>query len=312
MSHHKENYVNPSHTKKLFANMKRAGKDFSGRITPLFNTMMQEQKSKRKQRKEAEVAHDETEHEESVPTPSNDPLPSGEGSMQLNDLMLEKRRKFITTGLKRLNKVGAARRIESSNDSLGAQDDASKQGMRIKDIDADAEVTLVNETQERQDEDLMLNTGVLDGDEMFVDATTGEKDEQSTKIDDSTAGEAVTTAGVEDSAAGEAVTTVVVEDSSVPTIPTTVKETLAQALMEIKAAKPKAKGIVFHDLEKQKDQVAFDEDLARNIKAQLDTEIIEEERLERQKQEEANIALIESWENTQAMIKTDRLLAERL
>ncbi|GJR83279.1 hypothetical protein Tco_0154064 [Tanacetum coccineum] len=279
---------------------------------------------------DAEVAHDEAEHEESVPTPSNDPLPSGEDSMQLNDLMvlctklqkqvldlekaksdqaieiaslkkrvdkLEKRRKFRTTGLKRLKKVGAARRIESSNDSLGAQEDASKQGRRIKDIDADAEVTLVNETQERQDEDLMFDTGVLDGDEMFVDATTGEKDEQSTKIDDSTAGEAVTTAGIDDNTDGEAVTTAGVEDSDAPTIPTTAEETLAQTLMEIKAAKPKAKGIVFHDMEKQvsnptifviqpsikdkgkvimqepkrpltkKDQVALDEDLERNIQA---------------------------------------------
>ncbi|GKE64432.1 hypothetical protein Tco_1518593, partial [Tanacetum coccineum] len=333
------------------------------------------QKSKRKQRKEAEVAHDETEHEESVPTPSNDPLPSGEDSMQLNDLMvlctklqkqvldlekaksyqaimiaslkkmvdkLEKRRKFRTTGLKRLKKIGAARRIESLNDSLGAQEDASKQGMRIKDIDADAKVTLVNKTQEKLDEDLMFNTRVLDGDEMFVDATTGEKYEQSTKIDDSTAGEAVTTAGVDDNTTGEAVTTAGVEDSDAPIIPTTAEETLAQTLMEIKAAKPKAKGIVFHNLEKQvskptvsvtqssikdkgkgimqelerpltkKDQVSLDEDLAINIQAQLDAKIIEEERLERKKQEEANIALIESWENTKAMMEADRLLAERI
>ncbi|GJU51023.1 hypothetical protein Tco_1220578 [Tanacetum coccineum] len=35
-------------------------------------------------------------------------------------------------------------------------------------------------------------------------------------------------------------------------------------------------------------------------------------RLERQKKEEANIALIESWENTQAMMEAGRLLAERL
>ncbi|GJX12352.1 hypothetical protein Tco_0204110 [Tanacetum coccineum] len=40
MSHHKKIYVNPSHTKKIFANMKREGKDFSGRVTPLFATMM--------------------------------------------------------------------------------------------------------------------------------------------------------------------------------------------------------------------------------------------------------------------------------
>ncbi|GJR11343.1 hypothetical protein Tco_0793995 [Tanacetum coccineum] len=40
MSHHKKIFVNPFHTKKVFANMKRPGKDFSGRITPLFDTMM--------------------------------------------------------------------------------------------------------------------------------------------------------------------------------------------------------------------------------------------------------------------------------
>ncbi|GKE41602.1 hypothetical protein Tco_1468886 [Tanacetum coccineum] len=40
MSHHKKIYVNPSHTKKFFANIKREGKDFSGRVTPLFATMM--------------------------------------------------------------------------------------------------------------------------------------------------------------------------------------------------------------------------------------------------------------------------------
>ncbi|GKE56384.1 hypothetical protein Tco_1495569, partial [Tanacetum coccineum] len=40
MSHHKKIYVNPSHTKKIFSNMKREGKDFFGRVTPLFATMM--------------------------------------------------------------------------------------------------------------------------------------------------------------------------------------------------------------------------------------------------------------------------------
>ncbi|GJZ76071.1 hypothetical protein Tco_0640536 [Tanacetum coccineum] len=35
MSHHKKIFVTPSHTNKIFANMKREGKDFSGRITPV-------------------------------------------------------------------------------------------------------------------------------------------------------------------------------------------------------------------------------------------------------------------------------------
>ncbi|GKD53816.1 hypothetical protein Tco_1287203, partial [Tanacetum coccineum] len=251
----------------LFANMKRAGKDFSGRITPLFDTMMvqaskevgedsnhptdstqvlildqpstsskpkMKQPSKKTQRQEAEVFQDETEHEESVldleKAKSDQAIEIA--SLKKRVDKLEKRRKFRTLGLKRLKKVGATRRIESSNDSLGTQEDASKQERRIKDIDVDVEVTLVNETLERQDEDLMFDTRVLDDDEVFVDVTTVEKEEQSTKT-----GEAVTTAGVEDSAA--------------PTIPTTVEETLAQTLMEIKAAKPKAKGIVFHDMEKQ-------------------------------------------------------------
>ncbi|GJS56064.1 hypothetical protein Tco_0629426 [Tanacetum coccineum] len=381
---HKKIFVNPFHTKKVFANMKRACKDFSGRITPLFNTMMvQASKEVGKdldhptdstQRQEAEVSQDETEHEESVPTPSNDLQPSGEDSIQLNDLIilctklqaqvldlekakdaqakeiaalkkrvqkLERKKTSRTTGLKRLKKVGITRRVESSEDqeSLGDHEDASKQGRSIADIDADVEVTLVDETQERQDDELMFDTGVLDADEMPVEAKVDEKDEQSTKLDDSTAGEAVTTASVEDSAA-----------------PTTIEEiTLAQTLIQIKAAKPKvvttaattttttrpkAKGVVVQEPSefrvpqeaqpsiskdkgkgimiepkvplKRKDQIALDEQIARDIQAKLDAELIEEQKLARKQEEEANIALIESWENTQAMMEADRLLAERL
>ncbi|GKA94691.1 hypothetical protein Tco_0816729, partial [Tanacetum coccineum] len=43
---------------------------------------------------------------------------------------------------------------------------------------------------------------------------------------------------------------------------------------------------------KRKDQVALDEDLARNLQAQLEAELIEEERLARKQEKEANIALI--------------------
>ncbi|GJT72842.1 hypothetical protein Tco_1032128 [Tanacetum coccineum] len=83
----------------------------------------QKQKSKRRQRKEAEVAHDETEHEESVPTPSNDPLPSAKDAQakETADLKkriqrLERKKKSRTTGLRRLKKVGISRRVESSED----------------------------------------------------------------------------------------------------------------------------------------------------------------------------------------------------
>ncbi|GJX71656.1 hypothetical protein Tco_0308827 [Tanacetum coccineum] len=40
MSNHKRIYVTPSHTKKVFGNIRREGKGFSRRVTPLFPTMM--------------------------------------------------------------------------------------------------------------------------------------------------------------------------------------------------------------------------------------------------------------------------------
>ncbi|GKF69677.1 hypothetical protein Tco_0202734, partial [Tanacetum coccineum] len=95
---------------------------------------------------------------------------------------------------------------------MGAPEDASKQGRSIKDIDVDVDVTLVYETQERHDDDLIFDTGVLEDDEMPVEAKVDGKEEQSTKPDDSTAGEAITTANVEGSV-----------------VPTTIEEiTLAQ------------------------------------------------------------------------------------
>ncbi|GJV07687.1 putative ribonuclease H-like domain-containing protein [Tanacetum coccineum] len=40
MSTHNGIYIAPSHTKKIFGNMRRVGKGFSGRVTPLFPTMV--------------------------------------------------------------------------------------------------------------------------------------------------------------------------------------------------------------------------------------------------------------------------------
>ncbi|GKD11912.1 hypothetical protein Tco_1196319 [Tanacetum coccineum] len=99
-------------------------------------------------------------------------------------------------------------------------------------------------------EDLMFDTGVLDSDEMLVEAKIDEKNEQSTKLDDSTASEAVTTAGVDD-------------------------------------IKDKGKGIMIEPKVplKRKDQVALDEQMARDVQAQLEAELIEEEKLARKQEE---------------------------
>ncbi|GJS51551.1 hypothetical protein Tco_0624913 [Tanacetum coccineum] len=225
-------------------------------------------------------------------------------SLKIRVKSLEMRRKSRTPGFKRLRKVGSVSRVESSNDvSLGAQEDASKQGRKIDDLDADAEVTLVDETQEINDDNLMFDTGVLEEQEKEV----AEK-EVSAADPVTTAGEVVTTANVE------------VTTANAPT--TTIDElTLAQTLIEIKAAKPKAvtsaattttttrpkaRGIAKDKGKakmvdpkkplKKKDQIAMEEEVTRNLEAQLQAELEEEERISRLKEEKANIALLESWD----------------
>ncbi|GJV60442.1 hypothetical protein Tco_1466542 [Tanacetum coccineum] len=101
---------------------------------------------------------------------------------------------------------------------------------------------------------------------------------------------------------------------------TPVQSTTTTALLAI----PKAKGLSFRDVGKstsrtptsassssikdkgkakmdepevplkKKDQIALDEEMARNLEARIQAELIEEERLARKKKEEDNIALIES------------------
>ncbi|GKE29333.1 hypothetical protein Tco_1444717 [Tanacetum coccineum] len=195
-------------------------------------------------------------------------------------------------------------------------------GRKIANLDADTEVTLIDETQGRNDEDLMFDTGVLNGDEVFQEPIVNTA--TTTSLIPVSAADPVTTAG-------EVVTTASVE------IPEEL--TLAQTLIEIKIAKPKAvitaattvtpansrpkaKGIAKDKGKakmvepekplKKKDQIAIDEEVARNLEAQLQAELEEEERLSRQKEEEANIALIELWDNTQAMMDADFQLAQQM
>ncbi|GKB60142.1 hypothetical protein Tco_0916328, partial [Tanacetum coccineum] len=255
---------------------------------------------------------------------------------------LEKRRKSRTSGLRRLRKVGSSSRVESFDDvSLGAQEDASKQGRKIKDLDDDAEVTLVNETQEMNNDNLMFDTCVLEEQEIKFEKV----------VEELVVSVATTTKLV--------VTTANVEVTTASALTTTIDElTLAQTLTEIKATKPKAvttaatttttrpkaRGVIVQEPSefkttsspsqasqlpqtkdkgkavmiepekplKKKDQIALDEEVARNCEAQLQAELEEEERLARQKEEEATIALIKAWDNIKAMIEADSVWQKRL
>ncbi|GJT26927.1 hypothetical protein Tco_0907202, partial [Tanacetum coccineum] len=88
--------------------------------------------------------------------------------------------------------------VESSNDvSLGAQEDASNQGRKIADLDVDVEVTLIDETQERNDEEILFDVqDDLQGEEVVAEKEVTKK-EVSAADPVTAAGEVVTTANVE-------------------------------------------------------------------------------------------------------------------
>nr|GEU43787.1 hypothetical protein [Tanacetum cinerariifolium] len=218
----------------------------------------------RKQRKEAEVSHDESEDEDHVPTPSSDPLPS--------------------------------------------------------------EIALDDETHRRTNDDKMFRVDDLAGEEVLMDSVA----EPVTTVKDSAA---PTTYVTEDEITmAQALVSlksvkpkVVVQEQKMGT-------TILVVAIIVTTAVPtlRAKGIVFHEQKqsqiptilsskdkgkakmiepevplKKKDQMRIDEEYARKLQAEEQ----EAARLSRaQQDEEAN----NSWDNIQAMMDANRLLAERL
>ncbi|GJW69760.1 hypothetical protein Tco_0126677 [Tanacetum coccineum] len=422
MSNHNRIYVTPSHTKKIFGNIRRVGKGFSGRETPLFQTMVVQAQEEIVDEAVNEEMDDILERVattatnldaeldrgggprrqetmgdtiaqtrfENVSKTSNDPLlargntlQSGEDSLKLNELMelctnlqqrvldlettkttqaneiaslkrrvkkLERRNKSRTHGLKRIYRVGSSRRVESSEDEGLGEEDASKQG-RIADIDANKDIYLVNV---HTDED-MFGVNDLDGDEVIVDNVDVVKTAEETRsvVEEVTAviekAKLVSAAEEIVNVAATIVSTAsIIPDSAATTTATItgVEVTLAQALAELKSAKPKAVKVVIQEPEqgtttttpttiisvlkppqdkgkgimieepvveqvkpvKRLEQMRLDEKLA--FKLQVEEEE-EEERLAReiaQQTEEANIA----WDDVQTKIEVDYQLAQRL
>nr|GEY20425.1 hypothetical protein [Tanacetum cinerariifolium] len=132
---------------------------------------------------------------------------------------------------------------------------------RIAEINANDDLFLIDETAQDQgrikDQDLFWIHD-LDGDEVFVDVTTGEDVEQDV----------------------------------------TVAKSVEAAKPKAKRAKDKGKGSMVEPGKplKKKDQIALDEEVARKLEVEMKAEIDEEERIAREKNE-ANKAIIEEWDD---------------
>ncbi|GJX83064.1 uncharacterized mitochondrial protein-like protein [Tanacetum coccineum] len=137
---------------------------------------------------------------------------------------IEQKKRSRTHGIKRLYKVGLIPRVESSRDEESLVEDASKQE-RINAIDANEDLTLVND----QDDVDMFDVNTLAGEEVFVAEQSGNVVEEVVAVID-------------------AASTIPISAATI----TDVDVTLAQALAELKSAKPKADKVVIQEPEQAK------------------------------------------------------------
>ncbi|GKB40871.1 hypothetical protein Tco_0885813, partial [Tanacetum coccineum] len=167
------------------------------------------------------------------------------------------------------------KKIDSYDDEESLGEDDSKQG-NIDAIDADKEITLVS----------VHDMSVFAGEEVAEELVLLVLQQLL------------------------AATTVSAATTTTATINTVDDVTLAQALKEMKSTKPKKKGIVIQELGESTTTISSQQsqDKCKGILIEPKKDL--QERAE--KQQEASIALIETWDDIQAKIDVDHQLAKRM
>nr|GEX96645.1 hypothetical protein [Tanacetum cinerariifolium] len=183
LSTHTIRFISPALTQKVFANMRQVGKGFSAVETPLFEGMLAA-----RQLAEEGIAEEQCQADDAVavvqenvaediandaiPSPSSHAIPSHSQEqssppqqpqtaqkleiIKLKAMVkrLEKANKVKSSKLRRLRKVGASKRIESSNDI----EDVFNQGRMIDDSDTDEGIERKGVIIRDPEEELSLKT----------------------------------------------------------------------------------------------------------------------------------------------------------
>nr|GEY52567.1 hypothetical protein [Tanacetum cinerariifolium] len=160
LSSHTTKYLSPDLTQKVFANIRRVGKGFSGVETPLFEGMIVEQPVGESTNEvhdegvltagvaakgDVSAADDVVSTVVEEPSISSPTLPIPPPQLSQDQPSTSQRVKKLermnkASKLHILKKVGTAERIETSDDTV--MDDVSKQRRMIADMDADVDVIL--------------------------------------------------------------------------------------------------------------------------------------------------------------------------
>ncbi|GJR69238.1 putative ribonuclease H-like domain-containing protein [Tanacetum coccineum] len=300
--------------------------------------------SRRKQRKDIEVSQssastepmtEKETNEESVPTHSYDPSQSGEDRMQLHELMnlctklSDRVLALETTKTTQALEIASLKsRVKKLEKKASKRTHKFKRLYRercIEDIDKDAEVSLVDETQGRSDDTEMFDTDALIGIKILVSTAAP----STIAVSPPVIIEVEITLGQTLAELKSAKSKVVIQDqvqSTVTTVPSTILkakgvtfryagETITRTPTSVSSSSIKDKGkakMVEPEVPlNKKDQIRLDEELARR----LDAEEQEAARLERENvelQEQATLAKIKEWDNVQAMMDADYELCKRL
>nr|GEU94505.1 hypothetical protein [Tanacetum cinerariifolium] len=132
-------FISPALTQKVFANMRRVRKGFSGVETPLFEGMLAA-----RQLAEEGIAEEQVQADDAVAAAVQENVTQDKLEiikLKARVKRLEKANKVKSSKLRRLRKVGASKRIESSDD----MEDVFNQGRMIEDLDKDEGIELDHE-----------------------------------------------------------------------------------------------------------------------------------------------------------------------
>ncbi|GJV81076.1 putative ribonuclease H-like domain-containing protein [Tanacetum coccineum] len=298
MPTHNRIYIAPSHTKKIFGNIRRVGKGFSGRETPLFQTMVVQDQAKMG---EDEAVYKELDDSLVRAATTASSLEAEQDSGNIN----KTRSKAIPNeaGSQGTTSGGGPRCQETMGDTIAQtrfenvsklfNDPLLARGNTLRSVDDRLKL------QELMELCTNLQTRVLDlettkttqGNEITslkrrLRSWKGEIGQELTNSKDYTR-------LMFDVNALDGEEVIVVEQEVAAKDLTVDEVTLAHALAALKSAKPKVKGIVIEEPSVPVSAASTKDRLARE-------------------KDEANVALTEEWDDIQAKIKADHELAQRL